>query len=244
MLDVHTHIGDWNNEIYRDLHGTLEDYIRQAVSSGIQAAVLMPSDQKRNQDLLPQRGGAKGLVTYFFPWIDPSDPAIMDFLRRHQGQISGLKFSSSYDRIRGVTDPAYAPFVRYALEQDIPVLVHCGRWLEMAGFTYALDLAARYPLLRVLCAHMGGIEPELQAKAQDRVKADGLENVWFDTSAVSCGEGLLRGIDLLGPDRFCFGTDYPIYPLGDMLTLIMALDLPVAIRDKIFYHNAVSFIKG
>lgn len=241
-FDFHTHIGYWKNSENDSKAGSLIDLSMSLKKNGITKAVVMPPDGISNQKLLEELIECD-FSFYFFPWIDPNNREIATFLVENETHITGLKFSSSYDKIKGVTDPLYLPFVELAIKKNYPIIIHCGRWVDMAGYQFALDLAAKYPNLRIVCAHMGGVDKNLQLAAQDRVIADGLENVWFDTSAVMDSSIVERGVELLGEDRFFYGSDYPLFSQEKCIETVTNANLSPMVKEKLLWGNAINFLE-
>jgi len=73
-------------------------------------------------------------------------------------------------------------------------------------------LARKYPRCRLVLAHVGRSFSYRSARAGLQKVAD-LGNVWVDTSAVTETETLRKAIEVLGPERVLYGTDYPISEL-------------------------------
>ena len=72
------------------------------------------------------------------------------------------------------------------------------------------SLAARFPNLRQVAAHLGGGLPFFLQMPE---VAAALQNTWFDTAATSLlydDGAVARVVDLAGPDRVLFGSDYPL----------------------------------
>lgn len=149
------------------------------------------------------------------------------------GQGWGRSFSSgAAERGRGVGARAGMDAVAACLsERDLPLLVHSN---EPVGHSYpgkgdftpedCLSLAAAYPDLTIVCAHMGGglflyeLMPEVRRT---------LSRVYYDTSAVPY---LYRpdvyrvAVSCTGPDKLLFGSDYPLLPARRYSDGLAALD--------------------
>lgn len=110
------------------------------------------------------------------------------------------------------------PFYERCVQFDIPVLIHAGidpppirnKYGQPINFD---DVCTDFPDLRVMCAHMGGVWRDEAVTLSDYHP-----NLWLDV----CGtESLQRrdpigfykrlrfDLDLLGPEKICFGSDYP-----------------------------------
>lgn len=97
-----------------------------------------------------------------FAYADPRRADVMEKLRHATGALGlrGVKFGPLYNGV-SVLDPRLAPVIAHCLAHDLPLTLHMGT-------TYATDavldfgrplhvdaLAARYPDLKVVMAHMG-----------------------------------------------------------------------------------------
>jgi predicted TIM-barrel fold metal-dependent hydrolase len=209
VIDGHIHWGRWRPE-REGWPGATLDEIRAALArSGIDGAVLMPTDEADNvglaEALAPNPEGF-----HFFAWLDPHHvDRTMTFLEEHRGHVAGLKVHPSLERLR-VDDPAWTPFLEFADRWRLPVIVHCGRWQEMASWKFCLTVAERHPDASIIIAHMGGDLPTLQQECSLEVAHRGLPNVYLGTESIREYYSLRIALDRLGPERILFGSDYPL----------------------------------
>jgi predicted TIM-barrel fold metal-dependent hydrolase len=115
---------------------------------------------------------------------------------------------------------------------------------------------AKYPNIRFVVAHMGGVTPFLlfrlsgltdEAKLRDRIPegvATYLRRLYYDVTQ-SVSPGALRAVlDVADPSRILFGTDYPFARsaervVTDTLSAVRAFDgFDDALRDKVLCGNA------
>ena len=106
-----------------------------------------------------------------------------------------------------------------------------------------LHVLSDFPRLKVVAAHMGGLQCE--GDVADRLM--GKENLWFDTSLISFDPD--RRIPLLrrlvkehGASRLLFATDSPWSHVDEELDCIRRCDLPDDILSRIFCENALSLL--
>ena len=158
MIDGHVHIGRWSDRFF-GLEITVDQVDETLEECGLEGAVVTATDLRDNESVLRQLETAV-LRYWFFPWVDPRETDGLRRLEDWGSRISGLKFHPSCDQVR-ITDPLCEPFLEFAQDRDLPVLVHCGRWQEMASYRYALDAAEAHPAVRFVFAHMGGDQPDL-----------------------------------------------------------------------------------
>ena len=91
------------------------------------------------------------------------------------------------------------------------------------------------PELCCIASHFGGYRNWDQANTY----LD-LPNVYFDTSSslFTLEKSEARElIALFGPERFMFGTDFPMWSHTEELQRFLALELPEADRDQILYKT-------
>ena len=113
----------------------------------------------------------------------------------------------------------------------------------------------RYPNLKVIQPHAGGVLPYLwgRVQSQTEVMKRGIENitqspsmyyqrVYFDM--VSPSALVMKFIyDFAGADRLLFGGDHPRVDIGVFNKLIEEMDIPEEDRNKIFGLNAQKLFK-
>ena len=148
VLDGHVHCGAWSPEREGWPGATLEE-VQDALSrSGIDGAVFLPTDVADNEGLLATLT-PRLAHHYFFPWVDPHEPAkMMDFLERRAVEIDGLKIHPSLERLR-VDDAGWRPFLEYAERRRLPVVVHSGRWQEMSSSSISASRVVKSWKIRV-----------------------------------------------------------------------------------------------
>jgi predicted TIM-barrel fold metal-dependent hydrolase len=209
ILDGHVHWGEWKPE-REGWPGATLDEIRGALArSGVDGAVLMPTDRADNEGLAAALAPASEGF-HFFAWVDPHRPdAAMRFLEEHAGHVAGLKIHPSLERL-AVTDAAWRPFLEFAERRRLPVVVHAGRWQEMSSWRFCLDVAERHPDAAIVVAHLGGDLPTLQQECAREMARRRLPNAYLGTESIREYYSLRYALDLLGPERLLFGSDYPL----------------------------------
>ncbi|MBV9813379.1 MAG: amidohydrolase family protein [Acetobacteraceae bacterium] len=97
-----------------------------------------------------------------FAYADPRRPDAMELLRHATGTLGlrGVKFGPIYNGV-GVLDGRLEPIVAHCLRHDLPLTMHMGTTfaenapLEFGRPIHVDALAARYPELKIVMAHMG-----------------------------------------------------------------------------------------
>lgn len=114
-------------------------------------------------------------------------------------------------------NPVWLKIVEWAIEKNLPVTMHV---TEPVGHDYLgkvesplseyLWLAQRYPELKLILSHWGGLLPFYELNP---IVKNAFKNVYYDTSASSLlyDRKIYRSvIDVVGADKIFFGSDYPL----------------------------------
>ncbi len=188
-----------------------------------------------------------------FGSVDPHRPDAPERVRALPAL--GLRGLKIHPTLQGFdpSDPRFDPYFAAAAQAGLPVITHAGTSgvgaREPGGQGLRLDLsrpilmdpvAARYPELRILLAHVGW-PWHLESLAMALHKA----NVYLDVSGWKyryLPEEVLREMRTRLQDQFCFGTDYPMFRPADQLQALRALGLPADVERKVLRDNALRFL--
>ncbi len=98
------------------------------------------------------------------------------------------------------------------------------------------QILKNFPNLKLIAAH-----PGLLSIAENFSLAQKYPNLYFDLSGTGLAKwGMLRkGIDLIGPRRFIFGTDFPVTNPGMYVAAVFFEHLSDQERKMIFHDNFV-----
>ena len=123
----------------------------------------------------------------------------------------------------------------------LPVLLHMGdRRYDFSSPERLKKMAEKYPEQVFIGAHFGGYS------VWDKVEClRDLPNVYFDTSSSLFFLDKGRASDLIhrfGPERYFFGTDFPMWKPDEELKRFLALDLTEEEREDILYNNAAKLL--
>ncbi|HIE06278.1 MAG TPA: hypothetical protein EYP58_05700 [bacterium (Candidatus Stahlbacteria)] len=206
IVDGHCHIGHWK-KYFPGLNGEKEDLLKIMAETGIDKAIVFKSDSEDNEEILKSVGEDPQFI--YFWWAQLNDP-FLKFTKK----IYGFKIHPTIENSRV---DHFKEHLAYASDNRLPVIIHCGRSHPIASYKYALDVARRYSADLIL-AHMGGASPALSLKAM--AEAQNLKKVSFGIEGIVEPFVLKRGIKLLGPERFIFGSDFPISHPRIYLTMI------------------------
>ncbi len=238
ITDSHVHLGLWENPDFFGRELGCADLFKSYDKFGIFGAVVMPTDRAKNGEILNSLKEFPSNRYKFTPWIKPGSKDAMKFCKDNLKNIAGLKFHPSLDRTK-ITDNKYADFLKLALDNDLPLIVHCGRWQEIAGYEYPLEIAVKYPQIKILLSHMGGDTPKLAFGAIEKVKNGNLDNIFFDTAGFREYWVIEKGVEKLGSNRFLFASDYPLGHPVSAIELIKHLEIPDSAKEDILGRNVL-----
>jgi len=245
IVDAHLHIGTWEHPDFLGRSCSLADAALVLRELDIGGAAIVPTDQCDNAGLLAEARellhAGDSTKWWFFPWvqIDDTMPTSLAWLEANAGAITGLKIHPSLSR-RRIVDPEFASLLELAETRGWVVLVHCGRWQEMASYRFAVEAAERHPGGKFLLAHAGGDTPPLATAACDLVRERGVDNVWFEFSGVREYWVIERNAKVLGAERYLMGSDYNLAHPGMYLGAVRGMNLSDADKARILGENAVA----
>ena len=229
MIDIHTHAfpDDIAPRAMTSLQGRTPAW--QAVGDGTVAGLLAALDRAEIdlacvcaiatkpdmvKGILKWQGSFSSDRLVPFCSIHPLDKNPRKWLRRMASQgVPAIKLHPYYQNFV-VDDELLFPIYEAAIEFDLAITLHCGRDIGFADDqtdrASAARLAAvvdRFPKIRLLCTHMGGwgewdeVEKYLVGK-----------DVFFETSfglTHMPPEQFQRIVAAHGPEKICFGSDWP-----------------------------------
>jgi predicted TIM-barrel fold metal-dependent hydrolase len=241
IIDGHIHAGYWSRDYFYGRGVEFAEIDACLEECGIDGAVLTSTDLRRNDPVIEFMRSSARLRYWFFPWVNPTDPGDLDYVRRRRADIHGIKLHPSVDRVR-ITDKRAKPFLEFASDNRLPVLVHCGRWQEMSSYGLALDAAALFPGADFMLSHMGGDRPDLVTGAVEGILERRLENAYLGIEGVREYWIVRQAIDRLGAERVVFGSDFPLGHPRMYLGLVEALGLGERERDLVLGGNALRIL--
>jgi predicted TIM-barrel fold metal-dependent hydrolase len=165
----------------------------------------------------------------------------------------------------GPDSPGYRPYYELAANYQIPVIFHTGDTYSQRAklrFAHPLlvdDVAVDHPQTRFVIAHMGNPWLTDAAAVLYKNNKKGLrENVWADLSGLIVGSAAdfqtYKGQGALAsvaagvrkafyyterPDRFLYGSDWPLAPMASYRDFIVEL-VPEEHHQAVFRDNAKS----
>jgi len=241
IIDGHIHIGKWSN-LFFNYETTVEQAVEVMKSSGIDGAVCLPTDATPNIKLLMETKNRKDFKFYFAAWINPEDMELDAFLENNLKDISIFKFHPSVQKKR-ITDESYRKYIEIASESGKPIVVHCGRWQEIASFKFPLELSKKYPDLKIILAHLGGDQPSLYLECAKEVKALNNKNIYLGTESVREFYFVNEVVKTAGAERVIFGSDYNLGLPKMYIPIIESLSVSDEQKELIFSGNILRILK-
>lgn len=265
-VDVHLHLSRWWNDLPRTayrpdleytIRGLLAEMDRHKISEGLLLQLFeAPSTREaveEGRSEANESGGRLHPVATVDPCRGPESLARSLELLADEPGLVALKLYPGY-RPFYPHDRRLDPVYEFARARSLPVLLHQGDTLDGLGLVkYARpievdEVAGRFRDVRFVLCHLGN--PWIEETAELVYKNP---NVWTDTSGLLAHpstpyfermvtlarERLFHAILSVGaPDRFLYGSDWPLVELGVSIDLVDRLDLPDTDREKILGGNA------
>ena len=249
LVDAHVHVGAWTHADFLGRSCGLTDVADIVKIANLGGVAILPTDQCDNAGLLASARGAIAngfdAALWMFAWArsgdTPEGQADREWIVHNASCLTGIKIHPSLSR-QPVTAPGFAPVLELAARRDLVVLVHCGRWQEIASYRFAIEAAKAHRNVRFVLAHAGGDTPPLATAAAEMVVAERLDNVWFEFSGVREYWVIERNVRLLNAERYMMGSDYSLaHPLM-YLGAIQGMNLSDSERDKLAGGSALSVL--
>ena len=239
IIDGHIHIGQWS-ELFFSYSSTVEEAIAELKRSGVDEALAMPTDKTPNRELFAELKKAD-YKFYYNAWINPSDEDLDSFLEDNINEISAFKIHPSIERMK-ITDEKYQKYLDLASQKNIPIVVHCGRWKEMAGYEHCLQAAIAFPNLKIILAHLGGDQPGIFMECAEAVLSPEYKNVYLGTESVREFYFVNELVKKVTPQRVIFGSDYNLGLPATYIPIIDRLKISSSEKELIFSKNILRLI--
>jgi predicted TIM-barrel fold metal-dependent hydrolase len=265
-LDIHAHFRTGERKVLaeqnKDADKQFKTDLREVDPVGYYAernmmAVIFDVDAEsasrermNNDEVLELAGRSDGRLIPFGS-IDPykRQAAIRELERIHDMGARGVKLQPITQAFM-MNDPEFYPIWGACQEMGLPLLIHTGTTAIGAGapggrglkLKYAMpvpaldDLAADFPKLTIIAAHFAW-PWHLDLLAVARHKG----NVYVDLSGWApkyIPAEVLRDCNSVIPNKFLFGTDFPLLDPDRWLREWAELEIKDKVRPMVMYENA------
>ena len=147
----------------------------------------------------------------------------------------GLKIHPDFQKLP-IDDPSGIETYRSIARRGLPVLMHMGdNRYDFSSPERLTNLIRQVPDLIVIAAHFGGWNAWDRSLAHPQP-----ENAFYDTSSTTPmipHDMVMRMFETFGPERFLFGTDFPMWSPEEMVRQFLTYDLGDSLREQILYGN-------
>lgn len=257
IADIHAHVfpdaladkaarsicGFYGCQQYRSAN--MDTLLRCEQDAGITRVVLSNSavspQQVRNVNTFLAEAAAAHPGCIGFGSIFPGMKGFEEELERMVALgLRGVKIHPDFQKL-AIDDPVGIETYRAIARRGLPVLFHMGdNRYDYSAPERLTNLIRQVPDLRAIAAHFGGWTVWERSFHHPQP-----ENVLYDTSSttpMASRDLVLRMLDRFGPERFLFGTDFPMWEPKEMVQQFLELDLDEGTREKIFYTNFMKLL--
>jgi hypothetical protein len=231
--------------------GTLSGLRKKLAESGVDRAMLLPIATKPSQQTTINNWAAEimGDGLYCCGTVHPdAEDAVDEIARIKSLGLCGVKFHSEYQFFFPDEERMFPIYEKIA-ELGLIAVFH-GGWdpyskdiIRATPQRFAV-IAEKFPDLKIVAAHLGGMELWDDV---EKYTAGKFDNLWFDVSVIARyikDEQLLRIIRMQGAERILFGSDCPWDDPANEIAMIERLPLTNEEKELIFYRNAEKLISA
>jgi L-fuconolactonase len=267
MIDAHHHLWDPSRREYPWMAGAAMDPIRRPYTvedlravtkaAGVHATVLVQtvSSEEETAEFLAT-AAAEPVIAGVVGWVDLTAPDVADRLAAFDGPLVGIRH-----QVEGEPDDDW--LLRPEVVAGLSTVAAAGLAFDLlvrpAQLPAAAEVALRLPQLRLVLDHAakppiaaGDWEPwasgvaALAARENVVCKLSGLvtEADWSGWEVGHLRRYVDHVLDVFGPERLLFGSDWPVCELAASYELVLdaAIALTGSLSDAerlaVFEHNA------
>lgn len=262
IIDCHVHLNNYHESEAVALEASLDRLQAAMTEAAVVHALVLTSYL-----VSPNRPSTAQVVRAVERLSGLSVVAGISYLNYKQRDLRELAEFLEAGLVRGLKlYPGYEPFyphdrrlqVVYELaeEFDVPVMIHCGDTYNPKGkvkYAHPLEVdevAVDHPGVKLVICHLGNpwLVDCMEVVYKNR-------NVYADISGLVLGEFTeafehymaeqVEDVILYAgePDRFLFGTDWPICSMRSYVDFVGQLRMPEADRHALLYENARRLFK-
>ncbi len=241
FIDVHGHLGEYGP--FWVPRGSAAELVRRMDDLGVERLALssqmaFASDYSLGNDQAAAAARGHPGRIFFYAVANPRYPDEMaselDRLVARDG-FAGVKLHPSVHGC-ALESSGYEEVWTWATRHRCLVLTHFWVGDPFCGPGNVRKVAARYPDVQIILAHLGGFE---NVRQEILALAAECPNLWFDTSGSRHPRGLIAALVAVGlAGRLLYGSDMPFVDPGGQLGKVLHADVPESSRTAIMGGNA------
>lgn len=227
--------------------GTIKGLLESMDSAGITTSVVLSIATKVSQfeSILQWAGSINSERIIAFPSVHPDDEKVVEriFEIKNAG-FKGLKMHPYFQDFI-IDEEKMFPIYEAIEKAQLILVMHSGydfayERIDKAGPKRILKVIEKFPGLKFVATHLGGWEQ------------------WKDVEQFLVGKNLLietsfsydylekRKIEDIilthNPDQILFGSDTPWADQKEAVEVLKKTEIPIEIKNKIFYQNAIRIL--
>lgn len=232
--DCHIHLGQ-SKGVKKTV--TIDDIVEHKKAYNILNMFVMSNDNDQTYKLLE--------LPYYGIWglqwlTEDTEPD--DIIQR--SKMRGCKYHGAYNYHPKPRQDVLELLDRYGAI----LMMHTGRYKDAniaskTSYRHSIEIAEDYPNIKLIMAHMGGTDTTISMQAIDDIDAQGLMNVYFDTSGITTPFIIEYAVKTLGSKRILFGSDIPWCSFRAMYWTVAEAQISNEEQENIFYHNMNRLLK-
>ena len=262
IIDCHVHLNNYHEDVSQELAVSIANLRAAMAEAGIGYSLVLTS-----YIVSPHRPGVRQVIEALGDAPDIGIVAGISYLNYKERDLRELADDLREGRVKGLKlYPGYEPFyphdrrlkVVYDLAEEfaVPVMIHSGDTYSPKGklkFAHPLEIdevAVDHPGVKFVICHLGN--PWL-TDAMEVVYKNA--NVYADISGLMLGEFSQAFEDYMNdeiedvityagePEKFLFGTDWPICSMKSYVEFAGGLEISPRDRHLLLYENSRRIFK-
>ena len=262
IIDCHTHLNNYHEQVAHTLSDSVANLRTAMREAGVDYALVLTS-----YIVNPNRPSVREVIDAIGDATDLGVVAGISYLNYKERDLRELVDDLRAGRVKGLKlYPGYEPFYPHdkrlqvvydlAEEFDVPVMIHSGDTYTPKGklkYAHPLEIdevAVDHPKVKFVICHLGN--PWL-TDAMEVVYKNA--NVYADISGLVLGEFTQAFEDYMNdeiedvityagePEKFLYGTDWPICSMKSYLEFARHLEIQPRDRDLLLYENSRRLFK-
>ncbi|UCE14205.1 MAG: amidohydrolase family protein [Candidatus Heimdallarchaeota archaeon] len=249
-IDFHTHLPLSPVQFFTSdikVLPSFDEFLTALNTAHVTEAVLFCGPKKgpmrsENEKLAQQIQSLKKRFV-LMAWLNPKQDTVTDLQELvEEHDFRGLKLHPVFDKYH-LSEAEVTPFITKAIELEVPILIHSG-WGPEGSVEDIGKLAEEHPEGTFVCCHMKE-EFGLNDRFSHIELAARLTNVYLECSYIPHPRRLADAVDMLGPERILFGSDYPWGAQNVNWEKTKVTSAPISFSEKkqILHENARELLK-